>query len=52
MCFKGNTYRSSRRDKHENARPYVREKNVTINTLTREDYVPNFISSRKTHTNF
>ena len=43
MCFKGNTIRSSRRDRHENARPYVRRK---FNFLEVENYVPDSVASK------
>ena len=33
MCYKSKTYRSSRTDRHKNARPYVRERNLTYNIL-------------------
>jgi len=46
MCVKGNTIRSSRRDKHANARPYVREKNSKYNFGRINDYVADFNSEK------
>lgn len=51
MCFKGNTQRSQRRDRHQNARPYVREKNLTYNIMKSEDYVSNLNEKGKGNNN-
>ena len=47
MCYKSKTYRSSRTDRHKNARPYVRERNLTYNILNFEDHVANFTTRKK-----
>lgn len=47
MCYKSRTYRSVRTDRHKNARPYVREKNLTYSILNSEDYVANITTKKK-----
>lgn len=47
MCYKSKTYRSSRTDRHKNARPYVREKNLTYNILNEESYVANITNKKR-----
>ena len=47
MCYNNKTRRSTRTDRHKNARPYVREKNQTYNILNSEDHVANFTAKKR-----
>lgn len=47
MSYKSKTYRSSRTDRHKNARPYVREKNQTYHILNSENNVANFTTEKR-----